>query len=225
MCAGRVEGGSADLGIVPVAEIDRQNLEWLPGTGIACRGAVRSILLVSRPEPRRIRTLATDAGSRTSVLLARMVLRERYGADPVTTPMTPQLGAMLDAADAALLIGDAALRVEPDSLSYHVLDLGREWWDMTGLPMVFALWSGRPGRVAELGRSRMERLFRDSLEDGINNINTIVAEETRKRGFSAPLVREYLTRHIRFRIGPEEERGLAEYLRQVRELSQVVTSC
>ena len=77
-----VAAGKADIGIVPAFELLRQNLETVPGLGIACRGAVRSILLVSKVEPSAIRTLAADSNSRTSVQLARIILARKYGVRP-----------------------------------------------------------------------------------------------------------------------------------------------
>ena len=217
-CARRVEAGQADLGIVPVAEMQRLGWDYVPGTGIAGFGAVRSILLVSKVDPRRIRTLVTDTGSRTSVQLARVILRNRYDVEPAVSPMAPNVDAMLAAADAGLLIGDAALRVDPSALPYHVLDLGEEWWKLTRMPMVFALWAGPAARIKELGRARLESMFRRSLESGLENLDDIVASESASRGFTPALVREYLTRHLRFHIGPEEERGLAAFLQHVTEL-------
>jgi predicted solute-binding protein len=223
-CARRVESGAADLGIVPVAEMHRLGWEHVPGTGIACAGPVRSILLASRADPRRIRTLATDTGSRTSVQLARIVLRNRYDVDPEIVPMAPDLGSMLAQADAALLIGDAALRVDPASLPHHVLDLGEEWWRLARLPMVFALWAGPGERIRRWGRARLETMFRRSLDSGLADMDRIVAAESARRGFPPGLVRDYLTRNIKFRIGAEEERGLAAFLQQVADL-EVQTVC
>jgi chorismate dehydratase len=123
-CARRLAEGEAALGIVPVIEKARQGLVMVPGTGIACRGAVRSILLVSRVQFGKIRTLATDSGSRTSVELARIILAHRYGVLPEIVSMAPELAPMLEEADAALIIGDPALRLDPSKLPYHVIDLG-----------------------------------------------------------------------------------------------------
>src|SRR5580658_7860205 len=81
-CADELASGEADIGIVPVIEMARQELDYFPGTGIACHGPVRSILLVSKVPFRDIRTLATDAGSRTSVQLARIILAEKFGVAP-----------------------------------------------------------------------------------------------------------------------------------------------
>ena len=94
----------------------------MPGVGICCLGAVRSILLFSRVPWREIRTLAADHSSRTSVQLARIILRERYGVEPRITHEKPVLPDMLLHSDAALVIGDPALRLEPATLPFECLD-------------------------------------------------------------------------------------------------------
>jgi len=223
-CARRVEAGEADLGIVPVAEIQRHGWDWIPGTGIAAEGPVRSILLVSKVDPRRIRTLATDSGSRTSVQLARIILRGRYQCDPEFFSMDPDLDIMLRRADAALLIGDSALRLDPAAIGGHVLDLGSEWWELTRLPMVFALWAGPREVVAELGKPRLERMFTRALDAGLADLDAITAAEAAKRGFPPEVVREYLTRSIKFRIGTREKQGLAAFLGHVSKLESLVPS-
>src|SRR5450432_1409947 len=134
-CADQLASGAADIGIVPSFELTRQDLEIIPGTGIACRGPVRSILLISSRPAAEIRTLAVDSSSRTSVELARVILERKFQASPRQFPHAPDLDAMLRIADAALIIGDPALRIEL-SVPYHVYDLGAEWVEMTGLPMV-----------------------------------------------------------------------------------------
>lgn len=217
-CAERLESGQADLGILPVVEMQRQGLASIPGTGIACRGAVRSILLISKVDPAGIRTLATDSGSRTSVQLARVILHHRYGAQPRLLRMAPDLACMLAEADAALLIGDAALALEPSELPYAVLDLGQEWWNFTGLPMVFALWSGPPATVERLMRQGAAQSFRDSLAFGLARMDDIVAAESARRPFSPALVRRYLTRSIIFEIGAGEQKGLETFLQHAAEL-------
>ena len=104
-CADRVATGRSDLGIVPVAEIQRFGWPYLPDVGIACRGPVRSILLISKVRPDQIRSLAVDSSSRTSVMLARVVLARKYGCRPSLQTLPPDLSSMLDKADAALIIG------------------------------------------------------------------------------------------------------------------------
>jgi chorismate dehydratase len=207
-CADRVASGAADIGIIPSFELTRQKLEVIPGTGIACHGAVRSILLVSSRPAGEIRTLAADSSSRTSVQLARVILERKYGANFVSAPHVPDLDAMLRIADAALVIGDPALRIDPERMPYHVYDLGTEWLEMTGLPMVFAVWAGRPGAVTP----DMERAFADSCRYGRQNLEEIVGSESARRGFAPELVREYLTRHIVHELGPRDYEGMELFL-------------
>src|SRR2546427_3742263 len=118
-CADLVASGAADIGNIPAIELSRQNLEMVPGLGVAARGAVRSILLISKRPLADIRTLAADSSSRTSTALTRIILSRRYGVEPEIHPYAPDLAAMLERADAALIIGDPALRIDLDATPYH----------------------------------------------------------------------------------------------------------
>jgi len=207
-CADRLASGQADLGVVPSFELTRQDLEVAPGAGIACHGPVGSILLVSSRPAAEIRSVAADSSSRTSVQLARVVLERRYGATPVIAAHPPDLASMLRAADAALLIGDAALRVDVASLPFHVYDLGAEWVEMTGLPMVFAVWAGRRGVVTP----QVVEALRESCRYGRERVEEIVAAESPSRGFAPDMVREYLTRRIVHELGPREYKGMELFL-------------
>jgi len=212
-CADRLADGRADIGIVPSVELNRQKLEIIPGCGVACHGAVRSILLISKVPFKGIRRLATDATSRTSVALSRVVLARKFGVEPQVESQPPHLGAMLERADAALIIGDAALALDPAELPFHVLDLGSEWVEMTGLPMVFAVWAA----PADMPRQEPSP-FAASLLFGLNHMDDIVRDQHPKLGFSEALIREYLTRNIVFELGEWEYRGLSKFLQYASEL-------
>ncbi len=207
-CAEVVESGRADVGLVPVAEIARMALEIVPGAGISCRGPVRSILLISRVPAGQIRRMAVDSSSRTSTQLARIILRERYGATPVLVRQPPVLEAMLADADAALLIGDSALRIDPDSLPYETLDLGAEWFALTGLPMVFAAWAGHP----PLDQTKLSAILLGSCEFGLAHLNEIVDSEFSRRGVTRELAHRYVAGIIRYPLGPAEHQGLDAFL-------------
>ncbi|HTU43604.1 MAG TPA: menaquinone biosynthesis protein [Bryobacteraceae bacterium] len=209
LCAEQVERGSVDIGVVPVAEIARQELEIVPGHGIACFGAVRSILLFSRVPWAKIQTLSADLSSRTSVQLARVILRERYGAEPAFAPCEPELERMLCDADAALIIGDPALRLNPEELPFQYLDLGAEWLKLTGLPMVFAAWAGKRG----LPLHELERLTSASYEFGRARLSEIVEQASVEHGVSRALAERYLRQHIRYELGAKEQDGLQAFLR------------
>lgn len=209
-CADQLAAGKVDIGIVPVIEMARQKLEYFLGTGIACHGPVRSILLVSKVPWRQIRRLATDAGSRTSVMLAQVILAEKFGVEPSLISRRADLAAMLGEADAALLIGDPALRLDPVTLPFETMDLGGEWTAMTGLPMVFAVWSARK----ELMQERYARAFIASCRFGLEHIEEIVRTEAPSRGITEHLARTYLTNHIVFELGDSDYAGLELFLRQ-----------
>lgn len=211
-CADRLHDGRADIGIVPAIELPRQDLVITADTGIICRGAVRSILLISKVPFEHIRSVAADSSSRTSVVLTRIVLRTKYGVEPAMRQAAPNLVPMLQDCDAALIIGDPALRIDPAQLPYGVLDLGLEWTEMTGLPMVFAVWAS--------SRHYDPEPFAASLRFGLAHLDEIVAGEHAARGISAELAREYLTHNISFELGPAERAGLDRFLEYASEIHQ-----
>ncbi|MCZ2155470.1 MAG: menaquinone biosynthesis protein [Bryobacterales bacterium] len=217
-CAERLRRGTADLGLVPVAEMARQGLSYVPGTCISADGPVRSILLVSRVPWEEVRTLATDSNSRTSAVLAQVILKERFGVRVAAHAQAPVLDEMLQAADAALVIGDAALHLDPGSLPYRVLDLAEEWLALTGLPMVFAVWAGPAAESAPW----LEGLLTESLDYGEAHLDEICSHEAGKYGVKADFARHYLTHHVRFRLGEREQAGLAEFLRRGEELGLIL---
>jgi len=210
--ADQLAAGEADIGIVPCFELTKRDLEIIPGTGIACHGAVRSILLISRCPAAEIRTLAADTSSRTSVELARVLLERRFGATPQIVAHAPELDAMLGIADAALIIGDPALHIDPLLLPWHVYDLGAEWLELTGLPMVFAVWAGHKGVITPA----IAAAFGASYRFGREHMDEIVAAESAARGFKPGVVREYLTRYIVHELGEREYEGMRLFLEYAR---------
>jgi predicted solute-binding protein len=206
--------GIADIGILPVIEMARQGLDYFPGTGIACEGPVRTILLVSKVPWQQVRTLATDSGSRTSVMLSQVILAEKFGVRPQMISRPPVLPTMLAEADAALVIGDAAFAVDPDTIPYACLDLGAEWVNMTGLPMVFAVWSARK----ELIQPRYGQAFVDSCRYGLAHMDEIVKSEAPVRQITEAMVRRYLTQHIVFELSDRHYQGMNLYLKYALRL-------
>jgi len=216
VCADQLASGETDIGIVPAIEMHRQRLEYFRGTGIACRGPVRTILLISKTPFREIRRLATDSGSRTSVMLSRVILEEKFGVRPALISRPADLASMLGEADAALIIGDAALRLDPEKLPFEALDLGAEWVALTGLPMVFAVWAGRK----EMMQDGYQRAFLDSCRYGLAHLDEIAKIESVARDFPEDLVRKYLTENIVFELGEREEQGLRLYLERASKLER-----
>jgi len=198
--------GRFDVALIP-------SIEYLRTPGyviacdacVACKGPVRSIKLYGRVPVNRIRTLALDEGSRTSVAMTRILLKERYGLEPELERLP--VGATLSetSADAAMLIGDRGM-VPVNGAFEFVWDLGDEWCRWTGLPFVFAMWIARPrldGRVAEaLGAAR---------DEGVRHLDAIARREAPRLGIAESDCRSYLRDHLRFRLGDRERRGLETF--------------
>ncbi len=222
-CAEELRSGKADVGLVPAIELARQpDLTVVPGSAIACLGPVRSILLVSKKPMEAIESFAGDTSSRTSVVLTQVVLARKFGVRPRVRPYPPNLDEMLELADAALIIGDPALRLDPEMSSWrglpvHVYDIGGEWVNLTGLPMVFAVWAAK-NLVAD---PRMEEIFNCSKRYGLEHIDEIVERESSARRFAPDLVREYITHRISYDLGPRERESVSLFLRTAGELGLV----
>lgn len=207
-CADKLRLGEVDAGLISSIEFLRiPSLRIVPGLCIASPKRVRSVVLLSKVPPEEIKSLALDTSSRTSVVLAQLLLRERYGVLPRVTDMNPDMEAMLADHDAALMIGDQSMRARKEGLM--ILDLAEEWFEWTGLPFVFALWTVRgdapvlniPGGVAPF--------FHKSLEMGMDHIPNIVEEARRHIPWTKLELAEYLTENIHYRLGEAEIRSLS----------------
>jgi len=201
---------SGELDAGPLSLMDYARLETrlvpLP-YGIGCPTGARSVLLFSD------RPLSALTGARvgitgetsTSVELLRVLLALRYGVEPGAW-----VGAE-EACDAVLLIGDQAIqRLTRGPRARHVADLGLEWRDWTGLPFVFARWAVA-ARVPAPERRAFESALDAALDGGMEALPGIAAAH-RDLGWSPAEVASYL-RNFSFRLGPDEEKGAAEFLR------------
>jgi chorismate dehydratase len=210
-CADMLRAGAADIGIVPVVAYSTiPDLRVIPHVAIATKGSVRSILLVSKVPLEEVRTVAADASSRTSVVLARVLFRKWLGGGRQFTSMPPQLDAMLQACDAALLIGDPALKV--DRSRYICYDLAEEWKRLTGLPFVFAFWAVRASALAETDLD-LARIFQESRDRGLANVDALAREWAPRVGISETAVRTYLTENIDYSLDEENLAGLTLFFK------------
>ena len=203
LCAGAVRSGQADVGIIPSIEYQRMDdAEIVGGVSIASKDRVKSVLLLSKAPIEKIRTVALDNSSRTSVALLDILLRRFYGRAVDSIPLAPDPDEMLKRADAALVIGDPALAY--DGQVAEVYDLAAEWKKFTGLPFVFALWAGRAG--AKLAGIRQD--FEDSRDFGLTRIDEIAEEFAPKYGLEPHQVKVYLTENIDYTLDEENLEGL-----------------
>ena len=203
-CAALLHEGRIDLGLIPAIEYLRGDYRIVPGVAIGSNGAVGSVALFSKVPIGQIATLALDISSRTSVALTRIMCVRRWNITPKFTPAEPDLRAMLARADAALLIGDPALSIDASSRGLIKTDLGSEWQALTGLPFVYAMWSGREGacgpeHVAELNAAR---------DRGLADVDTIAREHARGDTAREAQAAQYLSDNLKYGLGEAEIAGL-----------------
>ncbi len=207
-----LRAGEGDVGLIPSIEYQRADgFELLPYLGIASKSRARSVLLVSQVPPEAIRSVALDDHSRTSAALLRILLHHRGLRDVVYRERPPALRDMLRDHDAALLIGNAALTADVQGL--HVLDLAAEWFAITRLPFVFAVWAARPGLVLPDG----VRPFLESRQMGIASIPAIAREAAPRLHLTPETIEEYLRVNLHYHLGSEEIGALDRFFRQVHE--------
>jgi chorismate dehydratase len=164
---------------------------------------VLSVKLFSRVPANRIRTLALDEGSRTSVALVRILLRERYGIEPRREGLPIGASVADTSADAVLLIGDRAIH-SPRQPFAEVWDLGDEWCRWAGLPFVFAMWVARAGPDLQ----GIDRALSQARDLGVKHLEQIAAAEAAPLGLTRPECLSYLRDNLYFHLGPRERQGL-----------------
>src|SRR5262249_10178013 len=151
-CARLLHSGGIDLGLIPSIEYLRGGpYRIVPDVAIASDGAVASVALYTTKPMAQVRSIAMDTSSRTSVALVHVLGARYFHIEPAVEHRGPDIADMLAHCDAALLIGDTALLLDPNTIQagrdIEKIDLGEAWKTMTGLPFVYAFWAGKPGAV------------------------------------------------------------------------------
>jgi chorismate dehydratase len=218
--------GDLDIGPISLVEYLRNtdDLLLLPDLAVGSDGPVLSVNLVSTKPLIAIRKLALGSTSRTGVLLAQMLLEQRYGVVPETFRCPPDLTEMLLEADAGVLIGDVALRAlyEAPAKGLIVTDLGQAWREWTGLPMVFAVWAVRkdfaqrhPGLV-----KGVHEAFLRSRDLCLDELDQAAEAAARWEPFDAATLASYF-RALDFSLGERQIAGVREFARRAAALGQV----
>ena len=209
VCAALLHAGDVDLGLVPSIDyLQASDYRIVPGVGIGSRGPVASVAIFTRVPLGDIARIALDTSSRTSVTLVKVLCRHRFHINPEFVPHGPDLDAMTRGCDAALLIGDPALDANHATLGLQKIDLGEEWTAMTGLPFVYAAWTGRPGAVTD----EDVRLLQEAQEEGTRATAVIAAEYGRGNAAATSRAAAYLRDNVKYGLGPDEARGLQTFL-------------
>lgn len=216
-CAEALRRGEADVAVIPAIGYQRmEDVVALPGMSVAAKGPVRSILVVSKRPIEKARRIALDASSRSSAVLVRLLCADRWHIAPEFIEAAPNLEAMLAEADAALLIGDPALRVSieadrkaPPADALYLYDVAYEWQQMTGKPCVLALWVARRAAVTP----EMVADFFASREYGLARIDEIARGAAVKLRLPEDALARYLRENVDFSLDAENLAGLDLYYR------------
>ena len=232
LCADALRTGAADVAIIPAIEYQRiPNLVILPDLSIASKERVRSLLIVSRDSIRRAKRIALDRSSRSTQALTKILCANRWNIAPEFREADPDVSAMLQESDAALVIGDPALRLAisaeakakpgrdgewicegatvglPKFPLLHVYDVVREWWQMTERPAVLAVWAARQ----EIATEELADEFISSLDFGLANLNAICKEASAEMHLPEKELKLYLRTNIDYSLDDENRKGLLAY--------------
>ncbi|SCE67134.1 futalosine synthase [Micromonospora purpureochromogenes] len=220
---------AGDLDIGPISQVEylrnADELLLLPDLAVGSDGPVLSVNVVSTKPLTELDggRVALGSTSRTGVLLAQLLLGERYGVRPDYFRCPPDLTQMLLEADAGVLIGDVALRAlyEAPRRGLEVTDLGQAWREWTGLPMVFAVWAVRrdfaaahPGMVKEVHEA-----FLRSRDLCLAELDQVAESAARWEPFDAATLATYF-RTLDFSLGERQVAGLREFARRAAAIGE-----
>jgi chorismate dehydratase len=241
-CAEALRSGAADVAIIPAIEYQRiPGLVVLPDLSIASKERVRSLLIVSKSPIREVRRIALDRSSRSTQALTRILCEDRWNIVPEFAEATPDVAEMIQTADAALLIGDPALRLAilaeqhvtpgrdgalvcsgtqvglPQNSKLHLYDVVHEWWQLTERPAVLAVWAARP----EVATPELAADFSASLAFGLAHLPEICAEAARELQLPEKELSLYLRTNIDYSLDAENLKGLNEFFARAARLNLI----
>lgn len=215
VCARLLQDSEVDLGLVPSIEyLQAPDYKFVPGVGVTSRGAIASVALYTTRPLDQIRHIALDTSSRTSVALIQVLCQHHFRIRPRFVPHGPDLAVMTRDFDAGLLIGDPAFEADHVSLGLEKVDLGLEWMKMTGLPFVYAAWTGRPGPVT----GDHVRQLQEAQREGVAAVDRIAMEYAAGDAVRAAKAARYLRDNVKYGLGADEAAGLQLFLDHAADL-------
>ena len=197
-----------DAALVSVVEpLLNDRYDILDGVAVASLGEVRSVFMAHRRPIEEVREVYCDTASLTSVRLLQVLLAER-GLKPEFKPLESYEAAA--GKDFVMLIGDPALDFAMSPHEHEIFDLGAAWFEMTGLPFVYAVWALRRG-VENKG---LRRQLREAKEFGLDTLDYIIGSRTE---YTEDFRRDYFGWHIHYHLGADEKRGIEKFIGLLRK--------
>jgi chorismate dehydratase len=245
-CAEALRTSAADVAIIPAIEYQRIasqgiGLTMLPGLAIASQERVRSLLLLSKVPIRQARRIALDRSSRSTQALVKILAARRWQIAPEFFEADPDPGAMLADSDAALVIGDTALRIAVAAETHlspgpdrewlstgaaagvhglgvlHIYDVVKEWWHLTERPAVLAVWAARNEVISvELAAD-----FLASRDFGLAHLREICAQAAQELHLPESELRLYLEKNIDYTLDDENFQGLLRFFQESQALKLI----
>lgn len=212
---GMLDNDQAEAALLPVIDLQRidQNMVVVPAGCISCVGSVLTVRIFSQLPAEKIDTLWVDTDSHTSVALAQVLWHNLYRKRLRIIPFTPGKWDMAEDAQAVLVIGDKVVSSAPIGFDYQ-FDLGRLWWEMTGLPFTFAVWAAKEGsNLAEL-----YRILSAARRDGQENLYEIAVRAAVEHDWPEDLAIRYLTKNLHFEFTEAHREGMEEFFDMAAEI-------
>lgn len=216
-----VEGGAVSAALLPIVDYQRSAvpLYLVPAGMIGCDGPTLTVRIFSQVPPHRIQVLHADTDSHTSVVLAQLVLHERFGVQAQVVPFAAtegeHRGVIGGEQEAMLLIGDKVVNACPPGHQYPFqLDLGEQWKVITGLPFVFAMWMVRRDAVA----AELVAMLGDAQRRGAGMTEQLIARYAAEKQWPADLARRYFTEYLKYEVTEPARAGVAEFFRRAGEM-------
>jgi len=206
-CADLLAQNQVEAALVPIIEYQRiAEARVIPGVCVGSHLAVRSVVLISKHEDlKTVRSVALDDSSRTSQALVKIIFREFLGFEPEWESRAPNPQLMMELSDAALLIGDPAMKIS--QTDFHVFDLADLWHRFTDTGFVFAMWMVSAGAVEAI--SALD--FAGARDEGLEEIEQIISQYEKDLPLPREEMRKYLTDNITFHVDGTLEQGMRLY--------------
>ncbi|MFV0505585.1 MAG: menaquinone biosynthesis protein [Bacteroidales bacterium] len=208
-CASNLSLNKVDLGLIPVAELVSNNkLKRMTDYGICACKSVRTVVLVTNTHVDRLRIIYLDSHSRSSAMLIKILAKHHWNILPkfVESDVITRLSdkEVLQDGEGMLLIGDKVFSAEKTQSYKYTYDLAEEWFSMTGLPFVFAVWATN----VELDVS-CEGLLNESFRMVLANLHQLLPVDSAYTDDSDIL--DYWQKNIIFKLGDDEKKGLEKF--------------
>jgi chorismate dehydratase len=206
-CADLLAHGEVEAALVPIIEYQRiPEIRAVPNVCVGSHSAVRSVVLISKHDDlKNVRSVALDDSSRTSQALVKIIFREFLGFEPEWESRAPNPQLMMERSDAALLIGDPAMKISQED--FHVFDLASLWRRFTDTGFVFAMWMVRAAAVEAIGGLD----FAGARDEGLAQIEKIISQYENDLPLPRDEIRQYLTDNITFHVDESLETGMRLY--------------